>query len=200
MNFPFRYGVNSVLLNENGERFRDSEFILGVEPRRDQQSAVRWFTLDCDDEKDAEYWACEGRSGLVEVWGAMGTRASVIFDLDNDGDLDIVTNEFGAEPMVLVNNLTSVSAKTRYLKIRLEGTTSNRSGLGARVKLTTDTGTYVQVMDGQSGYLSQSSIPLYFGLGDAARIEQVSVLWPSGKNQVVSEPVEMNILLEIKEP
>ena len=200
MNFPFRYGVNSVLLNENGETFRDAEFILGVEPRRDQLSAVRWFALDCDDEKDSEFWACEGRSGLVEIWGAMGTRASVIFDLDDDGDLDIVTNEFGAEPMVLVNNLTSASDRTRYLKVRLEGTTSNRSGIGARVELTTDIGTYAQVMDGKSGYLSQSSMPLYFGLGDAGKIEEIRVLWPSGKEQVVSEPGEMNTLLEIKEP
>ena len=200
MNFPFRYGVNSVLLNENGERFRDAEFIVGVEPRRDGQSAVRWFTLDCDDEADAGYWACEGRSGLVEVWGAMGTRASVIFDLDNDGDLDIVTNEFGAEPMVLVNDLTSVAPSIRYLKIRLTGTTSNRSGIGARVEVTTDTGTYAQVMDGKSGYLSQSSKPLYFGLGDAARVEEIRVLWPSGKVQVVSAPDEMNTLLTIKEP
>ncbi len=200
MNFPFRYGVNSVLLNENGETFRDAEFILGVEPRRDRLSAVRWFTLDCDDEVDAEFWACEGRSGLVEIWGAMGTRASVIFDLDDDGDLDIVTNEFGAEPMVLVNNLTSVSDRTRYLKVRLEGTTSNRSGIGARVELTTDIGTYAQVMDGKSGYLSQSSMPLYFGLGDAGKIEEIRVLWPSGKEQVVSEPGAMNTLLEVKEP
>ena len=200
MNFPFRYGVNSVLLNENGETFRDSEFILGVEPRRDRLTAVRWFTLDCDDEKDAGFWACDGRNGTVEIWGARGTRASVIFDLDNDGDLDIVTNEFNTEPMVLVSNLTSVSDGTRYLKVRLRGTTSNRSGIGARVQITTDTGTYAQVMDGKSGYLSQSSMPLYFGLGDAGRIEEIRILWPSGKEQVISEPGEMNTLLEITEP
>lgn len=200
MNFPFRYGVNSVLLNENGAMFRDSEFILGVEPRRDGLSAVRWFTLDCDDEKDTGFWACDGRSGTVEIWGARGTRASVIFDLDNDGDLDIVTNEFNTEPLVLVNDLTSVSAKTRYLKVSLEGTTSNRSGIGARVEVTTDAGTFAQVMDGKSGYLSQSSMPLYFGLGDAGKIEEIRVLWPSGKEQVVSEPGEMNSLLEIQEP
>ena len=199
MNFPFRYGVNSVLLNENGTRFRDSEFILGVEPRRDRQTAAHWFTLDCDDESDAGFWACSDRSGLVEMWGARGTRASVVFDLDNDGDLDIVTNEFNTEPMVLVNNLTSVSDRTRYLKVSLTGTTSNRSGLGARVEITTDTGKYLKVMDGKSGYLSQSSMPLYFGLGDAGRIEQIRVLWPSGKEQVISEPGEMNTLLAIEE-
>ena len=200
MNFPFRYGVNSVLLNENGERFRDSEFILAAEPRRNQLSAVRWFTLDCDDEKDAEFWACSDRRGLVEIWGARGTRASVIFDLDDDGDLDIVTNEFNTEPMVLVSNLTSVSAKVRYLKVRLKGTTSNRSGIGARVELETDSGSYVQVMDGKSGYLSQSSMPLYFGLGDARKIKGIRVLWPSGKEQVISDAGEMNTLLEVEEP
>ena len=200
MNFPFRYGVNSVLLNENGAMFRDAEFILGVEPRRDRLSAVRWFTLDCDDEKDAEFWACSDRRGLVEIWSARGTRASVIFDLDDDGDLDIVTNEFNTEPMVLMNNLTSVSARTRYLNVSLKGTTSNRSGIGARVELTTDTGSYVQVMDGKSGYLSQSSMPLYFGLGDAGKIEEIRVLWPSGKEQVISGPGKMNTMLEIEEP
>ena len=200
MNFPFRYGVNSVLLNESGATFRDSEFILGVEPRRDRLTAARWFTLDCDDEEDAGFWACDGRDGTVEIWGARGTRASVIFDLDNDGDLDIVTNEFNTEPMVLVSNLTSVSDGTRYLKVRLRGSRSNRSGIGARVEITTDSGTYVQVMDGKSGYLSQSSMPLYFGLGDANRIEEVRVLWPSGKEQVISEPAKTNTLLEIREP
>ena len=200
MNFPFRYGVNSVLLNESGETFRDAEFVLGVEPRRDRLTAVRWFTLDCDDEKDAGFWACDGRSGTVEIWGARGTRASVIFDLDDDGDLDIVTNEFNTEPLVLVSDLTSVSARTRYLKVRLRGTTSNRSGIGARVEITTDTGTCAQVMDGKSGYLSQSIMPLYFGLGDAEEIEEIRVLWPSGKEQVIDKPSEMNTLLEIREP
>ena len=47
MNYPFRYGVNSVLLNNRSERFLDSEFILGVEPRRDGRTAQPWFELDC---------------------------------------------------------------------------------------------------------------------------------------------------------
>jgi len=199
MNFPFRYGINTVLLNENGKRFRDSEFIIGVEPRRDRQTSQRWFTLDCD-VKDAKYWGCAGRSGLIEVWGARGTRSSVLFDLDDDGDLDIVTNEFNAAPMVLLSNLTSVSNQRRYLKVKLKGNTSNRSGIGARVEVKSNIGSYVQIMDGKSGYLSQSNMPLYFGLGAASSILEIRVLWPSGKQQVVSLPVEMNRLLEIEEP
>ena len=48
---------------------------------------------------------CVGQTGPIEVWGAVGSRSSVIFDLDNDGDLDIVTNEFNGEPMVLTSYL-----------------------------------------------------------------------------------------------
>ena len=50
MNYPWRYGVNSVLLNNRGEQFLDSEFILGVEPRRDGRTSTLWFELDCDGE------------------------------------------------------------------------------------------------------------------------------------------------------
>jgi hypothetical protein len=47
MNYPFRYGVNTVLLNDRGRRFLDSEFILGIEPRRDGKTATPWFEFDC---------------------------------------------------------------------------------------------------------------------------------------------------------
>jgi hypothetical protein len=56
----------------------------------------------------------------VAVWGARGTRAAVIFDLDGDGDLDIVTNEFNAAPMVLVSNLSE--------KMRLRASRSSSPG------------------------------------------------------------------------
>ena len=46
--------------------------------------------------------------------------------------------------------------------------------------------TWTQWLDGKSGYLSQSSMPLYFGLGDAKAVDSVEVLWPSGKTQTVA--------------
>ena len=90
MNYPFRYGVNSVLLNDGGRTFVDAEFVLGVEPRRDSRTHVPWFELDCGG-GDAGHQKCNGKNGQTTVWGALGTRSSVLFDLDNDGDLDIVT-------------------------------------------------------------------------------------------------------------
>jgi len=136
--------------------------------------------------------------GRVSVWGARGTRSSVIFDVDGDGDLDIVTNEFNAAPMVLVSNLTE-KTRVRYLAVRLTGTSSNRNGLGAVVKITAGGTTYTKVMDGNSGYLSHSVYPLYFGLGAAETIDSIQVMWPSGKTQTVQPPFKINSLVDVRE-
>lgn len=194
MNFPFRYGVNSLLLNNRGEEFLDSEFILGVEPRRDGRTAKPWFQLDPEGE-DQDHPLVEEHNVTrpVEVWAALGSRSSVVFDLDNDGDLDIVTNEFNDGPMVLVSNL-SAQKPIRFLKIRLEGKRSNTDGLGAVVQVKTDGHTYTKVHDGVSGYLSHSVLPLYFGLGEADTISQIEVRWPSGQVQRVEGPVSGTVL------
>ena len=197
MNYPYRYGVNSVLLNNRGETFLDSEFILGVEPRRDGRTAKPWFELDCSGE-DKGHSDCKGLTGRVVILGALGSRSSVIFDIDEDGDLDIVTNEFNAEPMVLISNL-SEKKDIRYLKVTLIGTASNRDGLGAKVTVRAGAQSYTKVYDGQSGYLSQSCYPLYFGLDTADKVDRIEVLWPSGRKQVVTGPVEVNRLIEVKE-
>jgi len=201
MNFPFRYCVNTVLLNNQGKKFLDSEFILGIEPRRDGLTAARWFESDCTGEEKSSR-ACQqlaGKSQKIEVWGALGSRSSVIFDLDGDGDLDIVTNEFNGVPMVLVSNLSEQQKDLHYLKIKLTGTKSNRSGLGAVVKVKTATATYTKVHDGKSGYLSQSLYPLYFGLGAESKVEYIEITWPSGKRQRIDAPLVSGLLLEIKE-
>lgn len=134
------------------------------------------------------------------AWGALGTRSSVIFDIDNDGDLDILTNDFNSEPMVLVSNLTERSKAVQFLKIRLVGTRSNRDGLGTTVKVQAGSQTYTKVHDGKSGYLSQSSSHLYFGLGQAEVVDRIEIRWPSGRTQVVSDPIKINSLVEIREP
>lgn len=77
----------------------------------------------------------------------------------------------------------------------------DRQGLGAVVSVVLPDGRrVVKPMDGKSGYLSQSALPLYFGLGASATAAQVEVRWPSGKRQVVSGPIQAGQLLEIVEP
>ena len=181
MNYPFRYGVNTVLINNRGAGFLDSEYLLGVEPRKGGVTSKPWFYLDCGG-ADAGHKHCEGQDGDVEVRAAVGSRSSAIFDIDGDGDLDIVTNEFNDRPMVLVSDL-SERREIRYLRVSLRGRSSNRDGLGARVEVTAGGRRYTKVNDGQSGYLSQSSMPLYFGLDGADRADLVEVTWPGGGKQ-----------------
>ena len=57
---------------------------------------------------------------------------------------------------------------------------------------------YTQWNDGKSGYLSQSAMPLYFGLGDAAKVDAVEVTWPSGRKQTVTGP-KVNGLIQVVE-
>ncbi|HEY4592333.1 MAG TPA: ASPIC/UnbV domain-containing protein, partial [Thermoanaerobaculia bacterium] len=129
---------------------------------------------------------------------ALGSRSSVIFDLDNDGDLDIVTNDFNSEPMVLISDLAQKKPNLRWLRVKLRGTVSNRGGLGARVRVKAGGQTYTQWNDGKSGYLSQSDMPLYFGLGDAPKVDSIEVTWPSGRTQTVAAP-KVNGEIEIVE-
>ena len=196
MNYPFRYMVNVVRLNDRGQRFVDAEFVLGIEPRKAGVS-MPWFELDASGQ-DRAHRDAAGATGRVTVWGARGTRSAVMFDIDRDGDLDIITNEFNAAPMVLVSNL-SEKTRVRYLEVKLTGTESNRDGLGAVVKVTAGGSTYTKVMDGNSGYLSHSLLPLYFGLGAAETVDKIDVLWPSGKTQTVQSAIKMNALITVRE-
>lgn len=200
MNYPFRYQVNSLLLNNAGERFVDSEFVLGIEPRAGGMTMKPWFELDCS-AADAGHSLCErytSGEGSYRVWGTLGSRSSAMADLDDDGDLDLVTSEFNSAPRVLVSDLAQ-RRPVQALRIRLVGSESNRDGLGAEVRVTTAGGEYTQVHDGKTGYLSQSSLPLYFGLGDSGPATEVRVTWPSGIVQTVQPPPGATAVFEIVE-
>ncbi len=214
MNFPHRYGVNSVLLNEAGRHFLRSEFLLGVEPRAGGVTEKEWFTLDCAGADSGNLYcqACPAvgaarpecthhdAQGHLVLMGSLGTRSALMADLDGDGDLDIVTNEFNARPMVLISDLTTKRA-VNWLSIKLKGSHSNREGIGAAVTVVLPDGRrLLKVMDGKSGYLSQSDLPLYFGLGDASQAASVEVRWPSGARQTMPGPIRAGQVIEIAEP
>ena len=196
MNFPFRYGVNSLLLNNQGETFLDSEFILGIEPRKDGRTKTHWFDMDCGG-ADKGNPMCGPQTSSFEVMAALGTRSAAIFDIENDGDLDIVTTEFNSAPQILVSNLSEKKG-LRYVKVELSGNKSNRNGVGALVSVTAAGRTITKQNDGKSGYLSQSVLPLYFGLEDAKQIDKIEVRWPSGARQIVEKPA-INTVVKIEE-
>ena len=216
MNYPFRYHGNDVLLNEGGKRFVNAEFTLGIEPR--PRMVRPWFELDCDGPDDS-HDICQGevapvttgfrqtpeergkqvaRHGIVTVWAARASRSSALFDLDGDGDLDIVTNNYGDVPQVFISNLAQ-RGPVHFLKLRLVGTRSNRDGVGALVTVRAAGRSQVQLNDGKSGCLAQSVMPLYFGIGTATQAESVTVKWPTGKNQTVRGPLRSGTTVVVKE-
>jgi hypothetical protein len=198
MGFPFRYGVNSLLLNDLGKKFVDAEFVVGIEPRRGGRTNTPTFDVDCATEGEGRK-ACVGQKGPITVLGTLSTRSAVIFDLDKDGDLDLVTNEFNAAPQVFVSDLAR-KKRVRFLQVVLSGGASNRDGLGATVRVVAGTAAYSKYNDGKSGYLSQSAIPLYFGLGGAEKADRVEVVWPSGRKSVVERDIPVNGTLRVVEP
>jgi len=119
-------------------------------------------------------------------------RGFAVGDFDNDGDLDAVVNCVNAVPQLLRCDST---LKRSWVKIRLVGTKSNKTGIGARIKVVAATGTAAGVRDQGSGistltqieevrscngYYSASDLRIHFGLGEAKKVEMVEIRWPSG--------------------
>ena len=112
------------------------------------------------------------------IWRKRVSRGSAIADFDHDGDIDLlVTNCNG--PAALYRNEADLG--NRWLTIRLEGEQSNRDGIGAIIRVTTEATTQTREVHAGSGYLSQSDLAQTFGLGAAAVCQRLLVKWPSGR-------------------
>ena len=103
-------------------------------------------------------------------------RALVAFDADDDGDLDLLVANFGAEP-VLYRNDTEAA---HWLTVRLDDpmTAGNRSGLGARVRVITASGTTTRWLIAGGSYESQEPAEIHVGLGVQERFDEIEVTWP----------------------
>jgi hypothetical protein len=104
-------------------------------------------------------------------------RGAAHLDIDNDGDQDLVVTVNNGPARVLRND----SKGGRALRLSLTGVKANRSGIGAQVRVTVGGVTRVAMVKTGSSYLSQSELPLTFGLGQASSVEQVEIRWPGGQ-------------------
>ena len=127
---------------------------------------------------------------VSEKWGIAlpsFSNGAAYADLDNDGDLDLVTNNIN-DPAFLYENTTNEQFENRnYLKIRFEGQAKNKDGLG--VKLTLKTGERIDYREHNPyrGYLSSVSSTIHIGLGAATIIDSLLVTWTDGRQELLSK-------------
>ena len=125
---------------------------------------------------------------MAQTVGARDTfdgRSVAMADLWNRGVLDVVVaNQRG--PLLVYKN--TVAPENAWVGFELEGTESNRSALGAQVRVYWAGQEQVQEVSGGSGFCAQNQRPLHFGLGKGARVERVEIRWPSGKRQTIDAP------------
>jgi enediyne biosynthesis protein E4 len=147
-------------------------------------------------------WLNDGAGKFVDVAQAVGVqdqfdgRSVALVDLWNRGVLDVVVaNQKG--PLLIYRN--TALPENRWIAFELEGATSNRSAIGAQVRLFWDGRQQVQEISGGSGFCSQNQRRLHFGLGRVERVERAEIRWPSGKIQTIENPAPGQVN-KVKEP
>jgi Tfp pilus assembly protein PilF/peroxiredoxin len=156
----------------------------------------------------------DGRGGFDDVSGALGLdldvdgRSFSVLDFDHDGDPDILAlSPRGAPQLRLFRN--DFAPRGATLAVRLVGTpgrpfesaaghfASSRDAIGARVTVETDRLRRTKVVNAGSGFLSQQSKELLFGLGPSRRVERLTVEWPSGRRQEFTDvPLDRRVRIE----
>ena len=111
------------------------------------------------------------------------SRTQEVFDYDGDGDLDILLGNWGERTFLYKNDIRN---NKNWLQVRLQGTTSNRNAYGAVVRIKTPDGILQHRLNHGVNYLSQSIKPIHFGLADNTIIEELTIFWPTGRIEKVS--------------
>jgi enediyne biosynthesis protein E4 len=122
-------------------------------------------------------------------------RGLATADYDNDGDIDIATNNRGDYPSLLRNDGGNAN---HWLTVQLLGTKSNRDGIGASLRLTSQGFVQFEQAKGGGSYMSASDPRIHFGLGKRAKVESLEITWPSGRIEKLSN-IAIDQIIIVKE-
>ncbi len=122
-------------------------------------------------------------------------RGLATADFDNDGDIDIAVNNRGDYPELLRNDGGNAN---HWLEVLLIGTKSNRDGIGAHLKLTSEGFAQVKQAEGGTSYMSASDPRIHFGLGKRAKVESLVITWPSGQVEKLAN-LPVDTIIAVKE-
>ncbi len=123
-----------------------------------------------------------GEFELVKGTGGLNikkvSRSAAFGDYDNDGDIDILVTNWNQSPDLLRNE---VGNRNHWVRFKTVGKRSNRSGIGAKIKIVTDNLTQYQEVRSDGSYLAANDLRVHFGLGSATVIKKLEIRWPSGQ-------------------
>jgi hypothetical protein len=124
-------------------------------------------------------------------------RALAVSDYDNDGDLDALVANLGGAPVLFRND--GGGAPGHWLMLRLIGTRGDRTAIGARVEARVGDVRQIREVRTDGSYLAANDPRVHFGLGPAARVDEITIHWPSGARSTLRD-VAANQILEAREP
>jgi hypothetical protein len=186
MSRPFTFSDITINLSDNHRIGRTEWDIFESYPPQKEKN------LAYANVGDLKFESTESEWGLDHLGMSYGTAYG---DLDADGDLDLVVVNLD-EPVSILRN--DASDRSRVV-ISLKGTRSNRSGIGANVRIEVDGNSQVSELSPMTGYLSCNAPQLHFGLGNAKVIDSLTVTWPGGERQTFSD-LDVNAHYFITEP